>query len=326
MNGDLIFACFLGGGVSLALLAVLVATVTMSPARRLRSADRAARRLELPLTPDLAERLGARLRTRVIVALAVSTVLAGPVFFLWGYRYGALSDVTDQSPTASHRRTAALPPQLISAAWIIGALATVAGHLADLARVRMKPGSRVARLTVASLGDVLPGYLIACVRACTVLPAIAACAWLLVPAGARGAVWPYRFSVAELVLLVVAAPGLWVLTEAVQTRILRGPQRAANGLELAVDDGLRAQAAIALSMLPVAYACLSAQLIAGVASPLVTDRIAADITFVFADFAIVPGLILAVVLMTRRTRLWYRARLVPAAMPAPTPPAPSHAG
>jgi hypothetical protein len=299
MSPNVVVALFAGGLVMVSAGGAAMRAAARRPSPR--RAEQLARVLRLPLTAEVAERVAVRLRRRTVATLVTVAAAGAPALMMW---------MILLLPDGAH--PAMVPPPVI-AVWLFVA-AWVAGHWYDSTRTHTGKGPRVARLTVSAVVDVVPPALIWLVRLAGLLPAAAALCWLAAPPGTDPVIWPHRASALWFTVVAVSAPFAVAATEYLQQRLLGGPQRAASGLELAYDDALRAEATLALGVLPVGYAAMAAQLIA---DPLIYGR--ATSFGVFAAVSFGPFLLFAAIACLAASP-WARRHFRPASDPSrPTP-------
>jgi hypothetical protein len=267
-----------------------------------RGATAFARQWRLPLTPEVAVLIAGRLRVRIVTSIAAIGVLGAVMI-------GSISYAIEANGAGGGLvLTQAGGGQLVGV-WLLVSVAQVIGRTADAATASRRAGSRVARLEPPSLDDFIPPRLIWAIRTTWLLPALAMAWWLGVPSGVSSRFWPHHFT-PVVVAIAVAAPVVGLLVELWQRRIIRGPQRASSGLELAYDDAFRAATVHQLAMIGVWFASLACNLIT--AAPMLAEHRSFRVfgTITFAPLVIGFGILM--ILSTPWVRQRVRMRLAPA--------------
>jgi hypothetical protein len=258
-----------------------------------------ARQWRLPLTPEVADWVAARLRVQMVATLAAFGIIGGLAF-------GGLAYLLVSSGPGGV--AFALTGSEMLGLWIINPICVVVGHAIDGAVAGRQAGPRVARLTVPALADFIPGPLIWLVRATWLLPLAATALWLTVPAGRSSRFWPHHFS-AIVIGIAVAAPVVGLAVELWQRRIVRGPQRASSGLALAYDDAFRAATVHQLALVGVWFAGLATNVIA--VAPLQAGHGSPHVYVGIVLLPIAAGLAVQLAVLTQWVRQWFRVRLAP---------------
>ncbi|MCU1404140.1 MAG: hypothetical protein JWQ43_443 [Glaciihabitans sp.] len=215
--------------IAMAILLVVLMALEASPRYRRRAAWQFSRLVDLPLTERIVDPLGRRLARR--------TVFSGAAGLLSLLVYGLLSRLVPDLFALSVASQVLLA--LFVAVFSLG-LATAAFD--QFARVRSHD-ARVARLAAPRLSDYLaPGWLVTAV-ACTVAGLVAVA--IIVPATvSSGSTAPYSSgtNMAFTISLAVVSLVVFAATVLISRRLIGTPQPAANSLELAWDDAMRARA------------------------------------------------------------------------------------
>lgn len=292
------------GGLVAVLAGIILLVVTL--ARRWPAVAKVfARQWRLPYSPDIEAWVIRRIRIRLTAQLVVLGLLGGAVSAVLPY-------LLLTGSTSNWQFTDVMLDAECIAILSVFPLAAVIGHGLDAAVTNRRPGPRVARLSAVSLTDVTPPAMIWTVRTLSCLPLAVLPLWLL-PAGQSSEIWPHHpWPVAVVVAVAVPVAGL--LVEAWQRRIVNGPQRAANGLELAYDDAFRVSVVHGLFLVTVWVAALGVSVVAAPALFLAPHRTLGD--YMAVTFGPIAAAV-AIQLLTETPwmRTYFRGRLTP--VPAP---------